>query len=94
MKSVEAPPGWLTVRQVCELLGIEKRTVRRWADQGRFKGAIQEQVGSAQGWRWLFPERSVHQVQRERTAAATSRAAALEPGPAGSKARSKRLRPS
>jgi hypothetical protein len=67
-QSVDAPPGWLTVSQTAEILELDRRTVRRKAEAGRFRGAIKERVGSALGWRWLIPERAVQKVQEQQGA--------------------------
>jgi hypothetical protein len=52
----------LSVRDVAERLGAAESSVRLWADQGRFKGAVRQE--SPRGPYWSIPEDSLVSFER------------------------------
>ena len=47
-----APAGWLTVREVAPLLGVNEDTVRRWCRIGTFRGEAIMPAGERGGY-WI-----------------------------------------
>lgn len=56
---------YLSVAEAAERLGIDRTTVFRWIQAGRFPDAFQED-GVAGGKRWLVPTRDVDRLMRQR----------------------------
>ena len=52
----------LMVKEVADRIGAKPANVRKWAREGRFKGAKQEKT--ALGSYWLIPETSAARFER------------------------------
>lgn len=55
---------YVSIAEAAERLGIDRTTVFRWVQAGRFKDAVEETAPG--GTRWLIPTREVDRLVRQR----------------------------
>lgn len=57
------PKGFLSASEAAEALGVSDRTVARWCEAGRVKGARRQEWAGRQGYRWLVPARALEALK-------------------------------